>query len=275
MTSMFPEIDQTAIRVRWAPLIVEPIPLAPERFVAAIVATTSTGEFACHRQLDRRRLKELVGEGAESLAAVIDTSSASLSRHLAQSNDMGDWKSPFEGVYLGSDSLNYVRRFSDIFAIAPPLCSVFGKQIVLLGRDDLVSKEPWDVPVVEFIRKMSPNLSNSLNAQLNLSSTQHTVAFTYFGTKLAANVVVLNAQRMAMSLREARAHLWNLSLLADTPNLLFKPDRLELLTGVQRDGQKVRDAIEELTFEASRRDVFVSRVESSEDAARRIIAMAA
>ena len=273
--SMFPEIDQTAIQVRWAPLVVEPIPLAPERLVAAIVATTPTGECVCHRQLDRRRLKELVGEAADSLAGVIDASSASLLRHLAQSNDMTNWKSPFQGVYLGSDSLNYVRRFSDIFAIAPPLCSAFGKQVVQLDQDTAVSKRPWDVSVVEFIRKMSPNLSNSLNAQLHLSTTQHTVSFTYFGTKLAANVVVLNSQRMTLSLREARAHLWNLSLLADTPNLLFKPDRLELLAGVQRDGQKVREAIEELTFEAGRRDVFVSRVESSEDAARRIVAMAA
>ena len=275
MKSMFPEIDQNAIRVRWAPLVVEPIPLAPERFVAAIVATTSTGEFACHRLLDGRRLKDLVGEGADSLSAVIDVSSASLSRHLHQSNDLGDWKSPFEGVRLGGDSINYVRRFHDIFTMAAPLCSAFGNQVLQLGQEAPGSKKLWDVPVVDHVKKIKPNLSNSLNAQLRFSSSQHTVTFTYFGTKLAANVVVLNSQRMAMSLREARAHLWNLSLLADVPNLLFKPDRLALLAGVQLDGKKVREAIEELTFEASRRDVVVSRVESSEDAARRIISMAA
>ena len=275
MKSQFPEIDQNAIRVRWAPLVVEPIPLAPERLVAAIVATTSTGEFAFHRQLDQRRLKELVGEGADSLAAVIDVSSASLARHLDQSNDFGDWQSPFEGVYLRGDSVNYVRRFNDIFSLAPPLCSVFGKQVIQPGQEVPISEKPWDVPVIENIRKIKPELSNSLNAQLQFSSSQHTVTFTYFGTKLAANVVVLNSQRMAVSLREARAYLWNLSLLTDAPNLLFKPDRLELLTGVQLDGKKVREAIEELTFEASRRDVVVSRVESSEDAARRIISMAA
>ena len=275
MKSMFPEIDQNTIQVRWAPLIVEPIPLAPERFVAAIAATTSTGEFACHRLLNRRRVKELVGEGADSVSAVIDVSLASLDRHFGQSIDIGAWKSPFDGVYLGGDSTNYVHRFHDVFAIASPLCSVFGNQVLQLGQETPVSIKPWDVPVIEHIRKIRPNLSNSLNAQLRFSSSQHTVTFTYFGTKLAANVVVLNSQRMAMSLREARAHLWNLSLLADVPNLLFKPDRLELLAGVQLDGQKVREAIEELTFEASRRDVVVSRVESSEDAARRIISMAA
>ncbi len=275
MKSMFPEIDRNALRVRWAPLVVEPIPLAPDRFVAAIVAITFSGEFACHRQMDRRRLKELVGEGADSLAAVIDVSSASLARHVAQSNDLSDWKSPFDGVYLGGDSINYVRRFNDIFSIASPLCSVFGKPVVQVGQDVPESTNPWDVPVIEHIRKIRPNLSNSLNAQLQFSSSEHTVTFTYFGTKLAANVVILNSKRMAVSLREARAHLWNLSLLADAPNLLFKPDRLELLTGVQDDGRKVREAIEELTFEASRRDVFVSRVESSEDAARRIVSIAA
>ena len=101
------------------------------------------------------------------------------------------------------------------------------------------------------------------------------MSFTFFGTSLAANVVVLSSQRMALSMREARAHLWNLSLLADAPDLLIKPARLELLAGVREEGPQVGSAIEELALEAGRRAVSVSRVESSEDAARQIIAMAA
>ena len=106
-------------------------------------------------------------------------------------------------------------------------------------------------------------------------TTAHPITFTFLGSSLAANVVVLSSQRLALSMREARAHLWNLSLVADAPDLLIKPQRLELLAGVREENARVRDAIEELDYEAKRRSVRVSRVESSEDAARRIIALAA
>ena len=111
------------------------------------------------------------------------------------------------------------------------------------------------------------------NSRWRLPSTRST--FTFFGVNLAANFVLLNPQRLTTSLREARAHLWNLSLVADAPDLLFRPSRLELLTGVRSEDERIPGVIEELAFEGGFRRVNVTRVESTEQAAEQIAAKAA
>ena len=283
MNGAFPTVDPNGVTVRWAPLIVKPIPSGPERFVAAIAAFAETGETACRRLVDRRRLRAMFGNDSIGLGAVVDTSLASLDNHLAacvgrqqmHRTQCFDWTSPLRGVWLGDSSEVYVSKFSDVFLRAAQLCSAFGSEFADAKTTDGPETQRWRTPVVEIVKKLKPRLANSLNAQLRLGATDHAITFTFFGTSLAANVVVLTPQRMALSMREARAHLWNLSLVADAADLLIKPSRLELLAGAREDNPQVRGAIEELAFEAKGRSVNVSRVESSEDAALQIIAKAA
>ena len=283
MTGAFPNVAPNGLTVYWAPLLIRPIASGPECFVAAIAAVTETGETACRRLVDARRLKAMFGDGFPSLGAVSDASIASLENHLKASapgqkscheSQFRSWTSPFQGVRLGEANAACVATFNDVFSRAAQLCSAFGDEYPNIGSFPTPEAQRWSVPVTEIVKKLKPQLSNSLNAQLQLSATGHAITFTFFGSSLAANVVVLNTQRMALSLREARAHLWNLSLVADAPDLLIKPSRLELFTGVREENARVRGAIEELAFEASSRSVNVSRVESSEDAARQIVAKA-
>lgn len=284
MNNGFPTVDPNGFTVYWRPLIVRPIPNGPECFVAAIAAFAETGEVACRRLVDRRRLRAMFGSASVTLGAVVDASLASLENHLRARvgrnathghTHFQDWTSPLQGVCLGDLSEAYVSKFGDVFPRAELLCSTFGGEFRSPYLAEGPGETPWSVPVVEIIKKLKPQLSNSLNAQLRLSSMAHTVTFTFFDTALAANVVLVSAHRMAVSWREAKAHLWNLSLLADAPDLLIKPSRLELFAGVREDDERTRGAIEELASEASRRSVKVSRVESAEDAARQIIAKAA
>lgn len=284
MNTGFPTPTVNGLTVQWAPLLIHPVADGPECFVAAIAASTETGESVCRRLVDGRRLKAMFRGGFPSLGAVIDASISSLENHLKASvpqqdwtvaSPMRRWTSPFQGVRLGETSTIFVANFGDAFNRAAQLCSAFGGEQHDAGSLAMPEANRWSQPVAAVVKKLRPQLSNYLNAQLRLSATEHAITFTYFGTSLAANVVVFSPQRMALSMREARAHLWNLSLLADAPDLLIKPARLELFAGVREEGPSVRSAIEELALEAGRRSVSVSRVESSEDAARRIIAMAA
>ena len=284
MNSAFPSPTPDGMTVHWAPLLIHPIADGPECFVAAIAAATETGESVCRRIVDGRRLKAMFRGGFPSLGAVIDVSVASLENHLkatvaqqhpVHASPLHRWSSPFQGVRLGEPNTIFVSKFSDAFARVALLCSAFGGEQLEATSFATPEASRWAEPVAAVVKKLRPQLSNSLNAQLRLSATEHAITFTFFGTSLAANVVVLSSQRMALSMREARAHLWNLSLLADAPDLLIKPARLELLAGVREEGPQVGSAIEELALEAGRRAVSVSRVESSEDAARQIIAMAA
>ena len=284
MNGAFPTAPPTGLNVYWAPLVIEPVPDGPERFVAAVAAVSETGESGFRPLVNRQRLKAMFGGASVALGGVVDTGIASLQNFLAANGprqasrhapDLGGWASPLQGVYLGDSQVMYVSRFGDVFARAARQCSVFGGDFLDADGEDTAEPHPWAVPVVDVLKKLKPQLSNSLNAPVRLRTIDHAIRFTFYGTTLAANVVVLSPRRMAASLREARAHLWNLSLVAEVPDLLIRPGKLELLTGVTEDSPQTRSAIEELAFEAMGRSVNVSRVESSEDAARQIIAKAA
>lgn len=283
MIDGFPTATANGVNVTWAPLVVEPVPGGPERFVAAIAAVSETGETACRRLVDRRRLRTVFGSASPSLSATADTAVASLGRYLEVNGptqagqgvpDLCSWRSPLQGVYLGESRAAYVARFSDVFLRAEQFCLANVPAFDSGNESD--AQPPISVRgVVKVVKERSPQLANSLDAEVVLHTTEHAIRFTFYGARLAANVVVLNASRMTTSLREARAHLWSLSLVADATGLLFKPSHLELLTGVTEDSAQTRSALDELAFEGQRRSVNVSRVASSEDAAMRIIAQAA
>ena len=277
MTSIFPKIDANTMAVKWAPLIVKPISDGPESFVAAIAAHAQEGQAGCLPLADRRRVSALFQYRADRFGAVIDASLASLRNHLKSRMDLDSWSSPFEGVALGTPSTAYVRRFSDVFGMAAKTCSVFGdtRQFEETPTEPVAGAGAWEESVTDLLKRMRPALSNSIDAQLALAGARHTLTFTFYGVHLAANFVLLNPGRLAASLREARAHLWNLSLVAEAPDLLIRPSRLELFAGVRTDDPRSQGAIEELAFEARCRQVRVTRVESSEHAAEQIAARAA
>ncbi|MCE2425410.1 MAG: hypothetical protein J4F45_09975 [Pseudomonadales bacterium] len=277
MTSIFPKIDSNVMAVTWAPLVIRPIPNGPESFVAAIVARSRSGEVGCHSLVDRGRIGALFQNRDGTFGAVVDASVASLRHHLESQIKFEGWSSPFEGVALGSPTLTYVHRFSDVYGMAAKACSVFGNT----GQFDVAPVEPteaagpWGESVTDLLKRMRPALSNSINAQLALGGARHMITFTFYGVRLAANFVLLNPGRLANSLREARAHLWNLSLVAEAPDLLIRPNQLELFAGVRTDDRRAQGVIEELALEAKFRHVTVSRVESAEQAAEQIVAKAA
>ena len=277
MTTVFPAIDPTAMPVAWAPLIVRPIAQGPERFVAAIAARSQSGEAGCYPLMDGRRMRALFPESANTVGAIVDASMASLRRHVSSQVGLDGWSSPFEGVSLGSPSMTYVRRFRDVYGFAARACSAFGDTGQFDGSASQQSGEPgpWEDSVPDLLKRIDPSLANSINAQLALAGTRHTITFTFYGVNLAANFVLLSSRRMAASLREARAHLWNLSLVAEAPDLLIRPERLELLAGVTDEGPRTLGVIEELAFEARCRHVDVIPVDSSEHAAQQIVARAA
>ena len=123
MNDTFPAIPTTGLNVYWAPLVIEPVPGGPERFVAAIAAVSATGESGFRTLVDRQRLKAMFGNASAALGGVVDTGIASLQNYLAAhgpgqagpgTSSLSGWATPLQGVYLGDSHVAYVARFSDV-----------------------------------------------------------------------------------------------------------------------------------------------------------------
>ena len=273
-TLQFPQVTSSDVRTTWAPLMVEPIIKGPERLVAAVAAISDQGEIGFQRRIDKKRGDALFGSSSRMLGGMIDASLESLNAHLRANGQLRGWRNPFVGVYLGEHCVDYVPSFDAIFELAAQLCSLLGSTPPHTAPV-AVRRRGWAEEVGGLVKQLRPGFSNCVNAQLRLTPKDHTVTFTFYGVHLAANVVSLHPGRLTAALREARAHLWNLNLLADAPELLFHPERLELLACTAEDSPDTADAIEELAWEASRRQVEVFSMRTPEDAAHHIVAHAA
>ena len=88
-----------------------------------------------------------------------------------------------------------------------------------------------------------------------------------------------NSSAIQNTLLRAQAKLWQLDLLKEYDNL-FRIEECELLLGtpgtrVNRSDNSIQELVEELEFEASKRELGVLAVDSHEDMAKHLIEKAA
>ena len=117
-------------------------------------------------------------------------------------------------------------------------------------------------------------MTDHLSVKVHLGGHDAPAQFTFLNRYFAANLVTFSKANLKRGLEQARADLWTLSLLADGP-FIFRPSRRELLTGTEfaRDAMDsaVREAIDEIMDEGSRRDVVVTEFETPSDVAEHIL----
>ena len=117
-------------------------------------------------------------------------------------------------------------------------------------------------------------LRDHLDVRVHLGQYDSPAQFTFLDAFFAANLVTFSTSNLKRRVEQARAGLWNLSLLKDGP-VLFRPERRELLAGTELSDEpvspNVREAIDEISDEASRRDVLVTELPSPEAVAEHIL----
>ncbi len=214
-------------------------------------------------------VKEVVALTIESCRAALDSGMA-----------LHDWEPPLEGVFLGAIQEVEAASLPELLHLAAPLASFLHREPSGHSQhSNRPAKAPWEQQVREQVLQVNRRFERNFNVMLHLGDHYEPAAFNFLSAGFAANIVTLAPNRLNKSMEDARAKLWTLSLLADAPNYLFRPKNRELLTGMNaaEDDPKlsrVREAAEELSDEAQRRDISVFPFSSPAAAARRILDLA-
>ena len=257
---------------RWAPVLLEPFPGSEERIVIAIAAVNER-EVRCSQTVDPTIARAVFREDRKYVADLIDLVTESLSAHLKHNKSLAHWPPPVEGVCLGSEQES---RFSDIDELvrrAGSMSTVFHGNYF-----EPQSKNPkpvrWADEVSSILIGRNERLKDHLNVRIHLGQYDSPAQFTFLDALFAANLVTFSKSNLKRRVEQARAGLWNLSLLKDGP-MLFRPERRELLAGMepsdQESSENVREAIDEISDEASRRDVLVTELPSPKAVAEHIL----
>ena len=256
----------------WASVLLEPILGSQERIVIAIAAV-SEEDARCSPMIDPAIVKAMFRDDRKYVGDLIALVTQSLKEHLAYNRSLKQWLPPVEGVFLGSEQQSVSSDIDELVRRAGSMSTVFHADY-FKPQSRVPKPVRWTDEVVSILVNRDERLSDHLKVRVPLGGHDAPAEFTFLDPLFAANLVTFSKSNLRQRVEEARADLWSLSLLADGP-FLFRPERRELLAGAdfsdEPGNDNVREAIGEITDEASRRDVLVTELSSPEAVAEHIL----
>ena len=260
---------------QWAPVLFQPIPGSEERVVIAIAAVDGT-ETRCMQTIDPSILNAVFRDDRRYVTDVIRLATQSLREHLTHNPSLAAWPPPMETVFLGSEQQTTSSDIDELVRRAGAMSTVFHADY-FQAQSKVPKERQWTEEVLAILLERNERLSDHLQVRVPLGGHDAPAQFTFLNPSLAANLVTFSRSNLKRRLEQARADLWSLSLLADAP-YIFRPQRRELLAGADspKEGEdaNVREAIDEIADEASRRDVLVTEFQTPGQVAEHILAYA-
>lgn len=259
-----------AVPIRWATVSLQPMLASNERFVVAIAAVNDRNETRCLRTLDPAGVRLLVPTERKYVSDLIALVTESLDAHLAHTRCLESWTPPVEGVFLDTQQPGRTVNIDEFVKRAASLSTVFYTD-PLQRPSAAAAPRRWMDAVAEILAGRDARLCRHLDVRVPLGSHDAPATFSFLDSEFAANLVMFSGSNLKGRVESARAGLWSLNLLADSP-YIFRPERKELLAGADAESDsKVKEAIAEITDEAARRDVLVTLVTTPRAVADHIV----
>ena len=258
------------VPTRWATVLLQPLPGSGERVVVAVAAVSDNGETRCLRTIDPANAKAIFRDEHHYVSHLIKFVTDSLDVHLAHAQSLDNWVPPVEGVALGVHQRGKATDIDDFVRGAASLSTIFYSD-QLQPRAAAAKRRRWMDDVSAILATQNKRLCAHLDVRVPLGGHDAPATFSFLDSALAANLVTFSQGNLKTRIEDARAGLWSLSLLADAP-YIFRPERKELLAGMDVEPDaRVQEAIDEITDEAERRSVLVTKVATPEAVAAHIL----
>ena len=253
----------------WATVVLQPLPGSDERVVVAVAAVSDNGDTRCLRTMDPAHVKAVFRDEHQYVSHLVKFVTDSLDTHLAHARSLDNWVPPVEGVALGARQQGRAADLDDFVRGAASLSTIFYRD-QRQPRATAARRPRWMEVVSAILAEQDERLCAHLDVRVPLGGHDAPATFSFLDSGLAANLVTFSQGNLKDRIEDARAGLWSLSLLADAP-YLFRPERKELLAGTDVEPEpQVREAVDEITEEAARRSVLVTKLATPEAVAHHI-----
>lgn len=258
------------VPTQWATVLLQPLPGSAERVVVAVAAVSDNGETRCLRTIDPANVKAVFRDERHYVSDLIKFVTDSLEAHLAHAQSLDNWVPPVKGVALGVRQQGKAADMDDFVKGAASLSTIFYTDQLPRGAK-AVKRRHWMDAVSAILATQDKRLCAHLDVRVPLGGHDAPATFSFLDAGLAANLVTFSQGNLRARIEDARAGLWSLSLLSDAP-YIFRPERKELLAGTDVESDaRVREAVDEITDEAARRSVRVTKLATPEAVADHIL----
>ncbi|HBX38313.1 hypothetical protein QGM61_01650 [Pseudohongiella sp. SYSU M77423] len=284
MTFQFPTLPDYAFS--WRSLQVEPIPFSGERITVGLVLKGHDQALIAARLVPSSRLKRIYGfemgaRIADALSLCVDGADKFYSRQPLT----GDWLPPLEGFYLGDLQSSLAENIEDALIVASKSSSSISLAMSLENseepaRPERSAPEDWRKSIYDAVTGRRGELAEFFERSVTIRGYGLPMKFGFIAGNYAAQFdAVYGEKGIQQALIRAQSKLWQLDRLRDESQLFpLETCELVLKAPAQEAGAEssvFSDFVEELKFEASRRDLAVFATDSAIVAAEHVIERAA
>ena len=284
MRPMFPPIPDYSFS--WRSLQVEPIPTSGERITMGLIVKGDDQALIAARLVPSSRLKKMYGtEMGGRIADAISICIGGAEKFYTRQSLAGIWSPPLEGFYLGELKSSLAENIEDALLNASRYSSSIGlamsmENVEAPSKPDRSAPEDWRKRIFNAVTVKRGELADFFEQSVTIRGYGLPMKFGFISGGYAAQFdAVYGEKGIQQALIRAQSKLWQLDRLRDE-NRLFPLRVCELVLRAPsqencNDGGVFIEFVEELRYEASRRDLSVFATESAAEAAAHVIERAA
>lgn len=285
MKNKFPKLP--GYEFTWRSLQIEPVPFSGERITLAVLIKGWDKSLIIAKLVNNDKLRRFFGP--EFTKRIID--SLSLCMYSAESfykdKDLtANWNPPLEGFHLGKSGSSIAENIEDAIFRAAMYCSSYSVSLeaeksIKKRKNEVSAPESWRKNVLQTVTSQRADYANYFEISVPVRGTGVPITYNFLSKNYAAQFdAVREPNRIQQGLVRAQSKLWQLDRLRDE-GTLFQPEVCELLLNIpgvteeNPDTPLFEDFVEELRYEASKRELSVFASGSVQAAARHVINNAA
>jgi|GEM_PF-3453890 len=271
----------------WRSLQVEPIPQSGERITLGAVIKGGDQALIAAKLIHVEKLKKMYGDQLGSgIAYALNICIKSAESFYSNKPLSVEWEAPLEGFYLGQINSSLAENIEEGLLRAAMYCSSFSFSSEIAKnsshkKPELSAPESWRKNIYEVVASQRSDFIGFFDRSIAIRGSGVPIAFAFLSDTYAAQFdAVPDSSRIQQALVRAQSKLWQLDRLRDEATL-FKPELCELLIQVpsqqsgSSEGQAFKEFVDELRYEASRRELNVYASGSYVDAANHVISRVA
>ena len=285
MKLKFPELP--TYEYGWRSLQIEPIPSSGERITLGAIVKGEDKALIAAKLVSHSKLKSIYGgKLARRISDALNLSIESAERFYDRNPLSTEWIPPLERFYVGKLRSSVAEDIDDGLHRAAMHCSSIsaslelGKQKDRAGRP-LSAPEQWRKNIQNAVRMRDERIINFFGRRVPLRGRGVPLTFSFLSRNYAAQFDAISGAKSIQSvLVRAQSKLWQLDCLRDAQDQeMFKPELYELLIQTpvnvsdESDALALKEFIEEVKYEANRKDLKVFSTNSPDEAAKHLISV--
>jgi len=271
----------------WRNLLVEPIPFSGERISIAAIVKADDGTVFIPKFISKQKFENLFGiEYGNRVSGMLDMCIDCAENHFRRNPIFIDWKPPIERFFVGQAEHSVAMDLEDAIVIVGKYCSSINlAENTAQNISTEIRKFPplhkqWESKVRENVSMHHSSFDSSFKKSFYLKEGGIKLNVGFLSERYAAQFeAVSRSSALRNALVRAQAKLWQLDLLRDEKDFFGSPS-CELLLGLpqsekERKSDAVIEFVEELKYEASKKELNIFTTSSPATAAMRVIEKAA